>query len=212
MNIVLIGPPGAGKGSQAKRLVLQKSFYHLSTGDIFREAIQSGTPLGKTASSYIQQGTLVPDEVTVGLVREVLKTQSNSIIFDGFPRNVFQADALASVLEEKNQKMDAVIFIDASDAVVLKRLTGRRWASKSGRIYHVDYNPPKNPGFCDETKEKLVIRKDDHPEVVSSRLKVFRESTLPLLQYYEKKGVLKRVDGEGSPEEVFQKILKVLEE
>lgn len=210
MNLLLIGPPGAGKGSQSERLVSQKSFKHLSTGDLFRGALREKTPLGLKAKDYIDRGALVPDGITIGLVEEALKGFTGSVIFDGFPRTVPQSEALEQFLKQRNQQLNLVISLEVSDPVILKRLTGRRWAPQSGKIYHIHFNPPKTPGRCDETGEDLVIRDDDRPEVVKSRLKSFRESTYPLLEHYQSQGILRKVNGENSPEEVFQDILSFL--
>ena len=206
MNLLLIGPPGAGKGSQSERLVSRKSFRHLSTGDLFRKALGEKTPLGLKAGGYIERGALVPDNITIGLVEEALGDFTGNVIFDGFPRTVPQTEALEGFLKKRGQKLDHVISLEVSDTVILKRLTGRRWAPGSGKIYHRDFNPPKTPGKCDETGEKLMIRSDDRPEVVQSRLKSFKEITKPLLEYYQTRGLLRRVNGEGEPEEVFRSI------
>lgn len=210
MNILLIGPPGAGKGSQAEKLVSQKAFRHLSTGDLFRKALREKTPLGLKAGSYLDQGDLVPDHITIGLVEEALGDFTGNVIFDGFPRTLPQSEALDQFLQKRNQKLDHVISLEVSDDVVLKRLTGRRWAPQSGKIYHVDFNPPQNPGKCDETGEKLVIRSDDRPAVVRSRLKNFRNSTWPLLEHYKTKGLLREVNGEEASDEVFRNIASFL--
>ena len=206
MYLLLIGPPGAGKGSQSERLVSQKSFRHLSTGDLFRKALREKTPLGLKAGAYIERGALVPDSITIGLVEEALGSFAGNVIFDGFPRTVPQSEALERFLKKRGQKLDHVISLEVSDAVILKRLTGRRLAPGSGRIYHIDFNPPKTPGKCDKTREELVIRSDDRPEVVQSRLKSFKESTQPLLEHYKTRGLLRRVNGETEPEKVFQSI------
>ncbi|MCY4512938.1 MAG: adenylate kinase [Bdellovibrionales bacterium] len=210
MNILLIGPPGAGKGSQAEKLVSQKAFKHLSTGDLFRKALREKTPLGLKAGSYVDRGALVPDSITIGLVEEALGDFTGNVIFDGFPRTVPQSEALDQFLQKRDQKLDHVISLEVSDDVVLRRLTGRRWAPQSGKIYHVDFNPPKNSGKCDETGEELAIRSDDRPEVVQSRLKNFREITWPLLKHYKIRGILKEVNGEGAPEKIFQSIVSFL--
>ena len=206
MNLLLIGPPGAGKGSQSERLVFQKSFRHLSTGDLFRKALREKTPLGLKAGAYIERGALVPDSITIGLVEEALGDFAENVIFDGFPRTVLQSEALEQFLKKKGQKLDHVISLEVSDTVILNRLTGRRWAPGSGKIYHIDFNPPKISGKCDKTGEDLVIRSDDRPEVVQSRLESFKKSTQPLLERYNTLGLLRRVNGEGEPEEVFQSI------
>ena len=210
MNILLIGPPGAGKGSQAKCLVSEQSFRHISTGDLFRRAIREKTPLGLKAREYMDRGNLVPDHITIALVEEALIDGSDNVVFDGFPRTAPQSEALEGLLQKKGRKLDCVLSLEVSDSVILERLTGRRWAPDSGRVYHLKHNPPKHPGKCDETGEALIVREDDRQEVVKTRLSVFRENTRPLLSFYESRGLLKKINGENPPEKVFQDILAVL--
>lgn len=213
MNILLIGAPGSGKGTQAQKLATEKNFTHLSTGDLFRKNIREGTPLGKKAKSYIDQGLLVPDGITNDMVRVFLQSvpKDQGLIFDGFPRNPAQAEALDQILREAKRSLAQVIYFEIQDDEVVKRLTGRLWAGQSGRIYHIKNNPPKRPGFCDVSGEALVARPDDKEEVIRSRLKVFHENIKLLLSYYENKGSMKSVPAELSPEELFDRILKILE-
>ncbi|NPB06056.1 MAG: adenylate kinase [Aquificae bacterium] len=202
MIVVFLGPPGAGKGTQAKRLAKEKGFLHLSTGDLLREAVKKGTPLGKKAKEYMEKGELVPDELIVALIEEVLP-EEGKVILDGFPRTVKQAEALEKMLERKGKKLDAVVLFEVPDEVVLERLSGRRVDPETGRVYHVKYDPPP-PGV------KVVQREDDRPEVIKRRLEVYRRQTAPLIEYYERKGLLKRVDASKPPEEVYRSLLEVL--
>lgn len=212
MNIVLIGAPGSGKGTQAKKLVSKKKLKHLSTGDLFRQNLQEGTPLGQKAKSYIEQGLLVPDAVTNDMVKLFLQSVSESqgIIFDGFPRNLSQAKAFEQILSEANRQLDKLIYFKIEDKQVVERLIGRRLASKSGRVYHMKNYPPKRAGVCDESGEPLVTRSDDKEELIRFRLKLFYENTKPLLEYYEQKGCLESLSAEHSPEEIFGQILQII--
>ena len=213
MNILLIGPPGSGKGTQSQHLASQKKFKHLSTGDIFRKNLKEKTEIGLQAQKYMDQGHLVPDEVTVKMVELSLKEtpKETSLVFDGFPRNTFQGKSLDKILKERGQKLDLVLYFEVSDSKIIERLTGRLWAPNSGCIYHIKTNPPKVAGRCDKTGESLIVRKDDKTEVVLARLKVFWKETHPLLDHYEKQGNLKRVNGEESQDGVFKNILSLLE-
>lgn len=209
MLVILIGPPGAGKGTQAERL--KKSFEHISTGNLFRKALKEKSNLGKQAKLYIDRGELVPDSLTVELVKDTLSgLEGQSILFDGFPRNKFQAEALESILQKRNLKVDKAIFLEAAPSVIVKRLSGRRYAPESGCVYHIETNPPKIPDLCDQSGEPLLIRSDDTEKVILSRLKVFNQETAPLWDFYKNLGVAKQVDAEGSPSEVFQSILEIL--
>ena len=208
-----MGPPGVGKGTQAQYFVSKKSFKHISTGDLFRRALKEKTPLGKEAQEYLDVGKLVPDKVTIGLVDEVVQATDSKhpVLFDGFPRTLVQAEALDKILKIKNQKIDLVISLLLSYSVILDRLTGRRLAPQSGRVYHIRSQPPKKEGFCDETGETLIVRKDDQEDVVKKRLHVFEKQNKILRGYYEPKGLLHEISAEASPEQVFFKILPLLE-
>jgi adenylate kinase len=202
MIVVFLGPPGAGKGTQAQRLVEEKGFIHLSTGDMLREAVKKGTPLGLKAKEYMDRGELVPDDLIVELIKENLPKERN-VILDGFPRTVAQAEALDKMLAELGKKVDAVILFDVPDEVVIERLSGRRIDPKTGKVYHIKYNPPP-PGV------EVIQREDDKPEVIKKRLEVYHKQTAPLIVYYSKKGNLYRIDATKKPEEVYGEILKVL--
>ena len=212
MNVLLIGPPGAGKGTQAEKLVSRGDFSHLSTGDLFRRHIQGNTSLGKRAKPYIDKGNLVPDEITTGMVSDFIQSadREKGILFDGFPRNLSQARALDEILKKESKNLDRVIFLDVSEEEVVERLTGRLWAPKSGWIYHLKNNPPNRAGFCNESGEPLIQREDDSEELVRFRLKIFYGETKPLLNYYERKGILTRFSGKGHPENLFKGIVEIL--
>jgi adenylate kinase len=208
VHLILVGPPGAGKGTQAANLVEEYGVPHIATGDIFRSAIKNKTPLGKKAKEYIDQGKLVPDEVTIGIVRERLSKGDcqEGFILDGFPRTIAQADALAEILKELNIELNAVLNIKVSDEEVIKRLSGRRICSDCGASYHVDFNPPQEDGVCDKCEGDLYQREDDQPETIKERLKVYKEKTEPLINYYQEAGLLKNVNGEAGLDEVFGNI------
>ena len=202
MIVVFLGPPGAGKGTQAQRLVEEKGFIHISTGDLLREAVKKGTPLGLKAKEYMERGELVPDELILELIKEKLPEGGN-VILDGFPRTIAQAEALDKMLEQMGKKVDAVILFDVPDEVVIERLSGRRIDPKTGKVYHIKYNPPPSG-------VEVIQREDDKEEVIKKRLEVYRKQTAPLVKYYEKKGILKRIDATKSPEEVYEEILDAL--
>lgn len=214
INVLFIGAPGSGKGTQAAKLISQKNLIHLSTGDLFRKNLKEKTPLGQLAKSYIDKGHLVPDQVTNDMVKDFIKSipQDKGIVFDGFPRSLSQAIALDMILKETDRKLDKVIFLKIPDEQIVKRLTGRLWAPNSGCVYHIKNNPPKQAGFCDESGEALVTRSDDREEVLRSRLNVFHKNTKPLLNHYEKKGLLKNISAGASPKEVFHQILQAFKE
>ncbi|MFV9511639.1 adenylate kinase [Tepidibacillus sp. LV47] len=212
MNIVLMGLPGAGKGTQAERIVDEFKIPHISTGDMFRSAIKEGTPLGLKAKSYMDKGLLVPDEVVIGIVRERLGNDDckKGFLLDGFPRTVEQAKALDQMLEELKKKIDHVIYIEVDKDRLLKRLTGRRICRQCGATYHVVYNPPKKEGVCDKCGGELYQRDDDKEETVATRLEVNLSQTEPLLKYYKDKNVLRIIDGNQEIDRVFDSIKELL--
>jgi adenylate kinase len=213
MNLVFLGPPGAGKGTQAKKLSEEFKWLHISTGDILREAVSKGTDLGKKAKEYMDKGELVPDEVVVGIIKDRLKMEDtqNGFILDGFPRTVNQAQSLDEVLEKEKRTLDLALYFDVSAEEVVRRLTGRRSCPSCGAIFHLIYNPPKNSDFCDYCQEELIQRDDDKEETVKNRLKVYLSQTVPLIEYYRGKGILKEINAEKKREEVYEEIKKVLE-
>lgn len=213
MNIVFLGPPGAGKGTQAKILVERYGIPQISTGDMLREHRAKGTELGKKAQEYMDKGQLVPDEIILGMVRERLSQPDceKGFILDGFPRTVAQAEALDQLLAEMGKKLDFVLALVVPDELLVERLTGRRTCKNCGMMYHIKYKPPKVEGKCDVCGGELYQRPDDNEETVRSRLKVYHESTAPLIEYYKNKGLLKEIDGSKSIEEITQQIIQILE-
>jgi adenylate kinase len=203
--LVFLGPPGAGKGTQAKLLSQRMGFLHLSTGDLLREAVKNQTPLGKKAKEYMDRGELVPDELIVQLIEETMP-KDGSVILDGFPRTVNQALALEEMLKGKGEKISKVLFFDVPDEVIIDRLSGRRVCSKCGAVYHVKYNPPKVEGVCDLCGGSLVQRDDDREEVVKKRLEVYRKQTQPLIEFYQDRGIIYRLDAEKGVEELFEEV------
>lgn len=212
MFILFLGAPGAGKGTQAVRLSEKLGIPHISTGDMFREAVSKGTELGKKAKEYMDRGELVPDEIVIGIVKERISQPDceKGCILDGFPRTVAQAEALDSALSELGKKVDFVINVEVSEDEIIKRLTGRRTCRSCGAVYHVVFNPPKNDNLCDVCGGELYQRDDDTEETVRNRLKVYEEKTAPLINYYEKRGVLYGVNGEQPVEDVTAEIEKIL--
>lgn len=212
MNIILMGLPGAGKGTQAERIVEEFNIPHISTGDMFRAAVKEETPLGLEAKSYMDKGLLVPDEVVIGIVRERLgKDDCNKgFLLDGFPRTVAQAEALDITLNNMGKQIDHVIEIFVDKDVLLKRLTGRRICKNCGATYHVEFNPPKEEGVCDRCGGELYQRSDDNEETVATRLDVNIKQSAPLLEYYGKKGLLRKINGEQEISEVFSEIASLL--
>lgn len=208
MNLILMGLPGAGKGTQAAKITATYNIPHISTGDMFREAIRENTPLGQQAKAYMDQGELVPDEVTIGIVRERLSKPDcqPGFLLDGFPRTVVQAEGLDQILEAMGRKIDHVIHIAVSKETLIKRLTGRRICRECGTAYHVAFHPPQKEGVCDQCGGELYQRDDDHPDTVKNRLEVNLKQEEPLLNYYREKGCLRSVDGEQSMDEVFRQI------
>ncbi|MFA4934949.1 MAG: adenylate kinase [Candidatus Methanoperedens sp.] len=213
MNIILLGPPGAGKGTQAKKISEHVSLPHISTGDILRENISNNTSLGLKAKSYMSRGELVPDELLITIIKDRLsrKDCSEGFMLDGYPRTIPQADALQMILTESGKKLDAVLNISVGDEELVKRLSGRRMC-KCGASYHVSFNPPKKDGVCDACKEKLYQRDDDKAEAVQNRLDVYKKQTQPLIDYYNKKGILRTIDGEKDIPKIFEDIKEVLEQ
>lgn len=212
MHILLMGPPGAGKGTQAAELVKAFAIPHISTGDMFRAAIKGGTELGKLANSYIKDGKLVPDEVTIGIVRERLAKDDckKGFILDGFPRTVEQADALNGILQDLGLSLTRVLNINVPAADLIARAVGRRICKKCGATYHVEFNPPKQDGICDECGSELFQRADDTEETMKNRLSVYESSTKPLIDYYEKAGVYTEVDGRQAIDKVTAELIAVL--
>lgn len=213
MNIVIMGLPGAGKGTQAAEIIKKYPIPHISTGDMFRLAIKNETPLGNEAKSYMDRGELVPDEVTVGIVKERLSESDakDGFLLDGFPRTVQQAEALNEIMDELGSKIESTIYVDVPEEELMNRLTGRRICEVCGTAYHLVFNPPKQEGICDLDGGKLYQREDDNPETVQNRLEVNIKQTQPLLDFYESQGVLSRVNGSQDIDKVFEDINKVLE-
>lgn len=212
MKIVMLGAPGAGKGTQADKIAEKFGLPHISTGDIFRKNIKEGTELGKEAKSYMDAGKLVPDELTVRLLLDRVKNDdcAKGYILDGYPRTIPQAEALDKELEKLGEKIDYAINVDVPDENIINRMSGRRACLKCGATYHLKYVPPKKDGVCDECGSELVIRDDDKPETVKNRLAVYHEQTQPLIEYFEKQGVLHTVDGTTDAGDVFKAIEQIL--
>lgn len=212
MNIIFMGPPGAGKGTQAERIVNQFSIPHISTGDAFRLAMKQGTPLGVKAKEFVDKGLLVPDDVTIGIVRERLQQPDceNGFLLDGFPRTISQAEALDEILHSMGRKIDHVINLTVDRTKLLARLTGRRVCKSCGATYHVLFNPPAQEGVCDKCSGELYQRSDDTEEKVGTRLDEYFNKTAPLLSYYENKALLRQVDGEQEIDTVTEVIGSLL--
>lgn len=213
MNIILMGLPGAGKGTQASEIVKKFPIPHISTGDMFRKAIKDETDLGKEAKSYMDRGELVPDEVTVGIVKERISEDDakKGFLLDGFPRTIDQAEALNDIMSELDRNIDAVINIEVPEEELMNRLTGRRICEKCGTTYHLVFNPPKVDGICDIDGGKLYQREDDNPETVSNRLNVNVKQSKPILEYYNEKGVLKNIDGAKDIDDVTKDVIDILD-
>lgn len=214
MKIIMLGAPGAGKGTQAKMLAEKYGIPHISTGDIFRANIKEGTDLGKKAKEYMDKGLLVPDELVVDLVMDRFKADDckNGYILDGFPRTIPQAEALDSALAAVGEKMDYAINVEVPDENIVNRMSGRRACVGCGATYHIKYNPTKVEGICDVCGKELILRDDDKPETVLNRLKVYHDQTQPLIDYYGKAGIVKEVDGTVDMNDVFQAIVDILGE
>lgn len=213
LRLVLLGPPGAGKGTQASAIISKYSIPHISTGDIFRANIKNGTKLGKQVEAYMNKGLLVPDELVVSIVKDRLTEEDckDGFLLDGFPRTVNQAEALDEELKKMNLKLDKVVNIQVGKEILIERAIGRRICKNCGATYHIKFNPPKEENICDKCGGKLHQRDDDKVETVEKRIEVYHEQTKPLIEYYDKKGLLLNVDGTKPVEEVFNEIIASLE-
>jgi adenylate kinase len=212
LNLILLGPPGAGKGTQAERLQEDFPLLYLATGNILRAAVAEETELGRKAKEYMDNGDLVPDEVIIGVILDQLRDEdgADGFLLDGFPRTVGQAEALDESLQQLGRKLTAALLIDTPDDEVVRRISGRRVSVKTGRVYHVDFDPPKHEGVCDVDGSRLVQREDDSETTVRKRLAVYHAQTEPLIGFYEERGLLKRFDGRRSPAEVHDHIRATL--
>lgn len=212
--IVMLGPPGAGKGTQAKRVSRKLGLPHVSSGDIFRENLKNETELGQSAQAYMSKGELVPDDVTIAMIRERLSRPDceKGALLDGFPRTPAQAQALDSMLADFNQGVDAVPYIKVPDEELIERLTGRWTCPVCGRVYHIKFNPPKEPGICDDDGAELYQREDDKVETVTRRIRVYHKQTGPLIEYYRQRDLLLEVDGDQSIDAVTGELLNALSE
>lgn len=212
MKIIMLGAPGAGKGTQAKKIAAQYSIPHISTGDIFRANIKNNTELGQKAKTYMDKGELVPDSLVVDLIMDRFKEAdcANGYVLDGFPRTIPQAEALDGALKANGEKVDYAINVEVPDENIINRMSGRRACVGCGATYHIKYNPTKVEGVCDACGEKLILRDDDKPETVKNRLSVYHDQTQPLIDYYKKAGVLAEVDGTKDMEDVFNDIVNIL--
>jgi adenylate kinase len=212
LNLVLLGPPGSGKGTQGERLQDDLELPYYATGDILRAAVRAGTELGRAAKDYMDRGDLVPDEVIVGMIGERIDSSeaADGFILDGFPRTAPQAEALAAKLKELGRDLTAVLLIDVSDEEVVRRLGGRRTCVENGHVFHVEFNPPKQEGVCDVDGSELITRDDDKPEVIRHRLEQYHEKTAPLVEHYDSQSLLRRIDGSAAPDAVADEIQRTL--
>jgi adenylate kinase len=212
LNLVLLGPPGSGKGTQGERLQDDLELPYYATGDILRAAVREGTELGRAAKDYMDRGDLVPDEVIVGMIGERIDSSeaADGFILDGFPRTAPQAEALAAKLKELGRALTAVLLIDVSDEEVVRRLGGRRTCVESGHVFHGEFNPPKQEGICDVDGSELITRDDDKPEVIRHRLEQYHEKTAPLIEHYDSQSLLRRIDGAAPPDAVADEIQRTL--
>ena len=212
MKIIMLGAPGAGKGTQAKKIAEKYGIPHISTGDIFRANIKGGTELGMKAKTFMDQGKLVPDEITIGMLMDRIKADdcAKGYVLDGFPRTIPQAESLTAALSARGEAIDYAINVDVPDENIITRMGGRRACLSCGATYHVQFNPPKAEGVCDVCGSALVLRDDDKPETVKNRLSVYHEQTQPLIDYYQKAGVLKEVDGTQELNRVCADIVEIL--
>jgi adenylate kinase len=211
-NLVLLGPPGSGKGTQGERLQEELQLPYYATGDILRAAVREGTELGRSAKDYMDRGDLVPDEVIVGMIGERIDSPEaeDGFILDGFPRTAPQAEALAAKLAELGRELTSVLLIDVSDEEVVRRLGGRRTCVENGHVFHVEFNPPQRDGICDVDGSELVVRDDDKPEVIRHRLEQYHSKTAPLIEHYDNQSLLRQIDGAASPDEVGDEIRRTL--
>jgi adenylate kinase len=210
LNLILLGPPGAGKGTQAARLQEDFDLPYIGTGDLLREHRENETELGVKAGEYMERGDLVPDELVVAMILEKVEEEGeDGFLLDGFPRTIAQADALDEAIDKRGRRLTAALLVDAPDDVVVTRLSGRRQC-KNGHLYHVEFDPPKHEGVCDQDGTKLTLRPDDEPETVKKRLKTYHAQTEPLIDYYDDKGLLRRFDGTRSQTEVHDHIRATL--
>ena len=210
LNLILLGPPGAGKGTQAGNLEKDFGLPYIGTGDLLREHRDNETELGKEAADYMQRGELVPDELVIAMILDKIEEEGkDGFLLDGFPRNLAQAEALDEAIDKRGRRLTAVLLVDASDEVVVKRLSGRRQC-RNGHLYHVEFDPPKHPDVCDQDGTKLIQRPDDNPETIEKRLVTYHDETEPLIGYYEGNGLLRRFDGSRSPTDVHDHIRATL--
>jgi adenylate kinase len=212
MDVILLGPPGSGKGTQAQKMVERYRIPQISTGDILRGAVKEKTPLGVEAKRYMDQGALVPDEVVVGIVRDRLKGADcdGGFLLDGFPRTVPQAEALESTLKDMKTGIDHVVSIEVDNDELIRRLTGRRTCRNCGAMYHLTFDPPKKEGICNKCGGELYQRDDDKEETIRARLQVYEKQTAPLIEYYRNRGLLRTIDGVGATEKIFGKIVEAV--